>query len=76
LNAPFCSLKSDHLDKIGKRTVEEMVSEEQNLQVQLKKVLVAMETKRTDFDNIRQDVNKVKTYANDLQICIDIICDI
>jgi hypothetical protein len=21
-------------------------------------------------------VNKVKTYANDLQICIDIICDI
>ena len=41
-----------HLDKIEKQTVEEMVSEEQNLQVQLKKVLVAMETKRTDFDNI------------------------
>jgi hypothetical protein len=31
-----------------------------------------METKRTDFDNIRQDVNKVKTYANDLQIFIGV----
>jgi hypothetical protein len=41
-----------------------MASEEQNLQVQLQKVLFARETKRTDFDNIRQDVNKVKTYAN------------
>jgi hypothetical protein len=47
--------------------VEEMVSVEQNLQVELKKVLFAMETKRTDFDNILQDVNKVKKYANDLQ---------
>jgi len=58
---------NDHLDKIEKQTVEEMVSEKHNLQVQLKKVLVVMETKRTDFDNIRQDVNKVKKYANDLQ---------
>ena len=49
-----------------------MVSEEQNLQVQLKKVLFAMETKRADFDNIRQDVNKVKTYANDLHIFIGV----
>jgi hypothetical protein len=31
-----------------------------------------METKRTYFDNNRQDVNKVKTYANDLQICIGV----
>jgi hypothetical protein len=31
-----------------------MVSEEQNLQVQLKKVLVSMEAKRTDFEHIRQ----------------------
>jgi hypothetical protein len=61
-----------HLDKIEKQTVEEMVSEEQNLQVQLKKVLVAMETKRTDFDNIRQDVNKVKKYASDLQTFIGV----
>jgi hypothetical protein len=38
--------------------------------VELKKVLVAMETKRTDFDNIRQDVNKVKKYATDLQTFI------
>jgi hypothetical protein len=37
-----------------------MISKEQHLQVQLRKVLVAMETKRTDFDNIRQDVKKVK----------------
>jgi secreted Zn-dependent insulinase-like peptidase len=56
-----------HLDKIEKQTVEEMVLAEQNLQVELKKVLVAIETKRTDFDNIRQDVNKVKKYATDLQ---------
>jgi hypothetical protein len=41
---------SDHLDKIEKQTVEEMVSVEQNLQVQLMNVLVAMEAKRTDFD--------------------------
>ena len=44
-----------------------MVLGDQNLQVELKKVLVAMETKRTGFDNIRQDVNKVKKYASDLQ---------
>jgi len=31
-----------------------------------------METKRTDFDNIRQDVNKVKTYASDLQTFIGV----
>ena len=61
---------NDHLDKIEKQTVEEMVLAEQNLQVELKKVLVAMETKRTDFDNIRQDVNKVKKYATDLQTFI------
>jgi hypothetical protein len=60
-------LLSDHLDKIEKKTVEEMVSEEQNLQVELKKVLVVMETKRTDFDSIRQDVNNIKKYASDLQ---------
>jgi hypothetical protein len=52
--------------------VEEMVSEEQHVQVGLKKVLVAMETKRTDFDNIRQDVNKVKKYATDLQTFIEV----
>jgi hypothetical protein len=40
--------------------------------VELKKVLVAMETKRTDFDNIRQDVNKVKKYATDLQTFIGV----
>jgi hypothetical protein len=33
-------LLSEHLDKIEKQTVEEMVSEEQHLQVELKKVLV------------------------------------
>jgi predicted PurR-regulated permease PerM len=33
---------NDHLDKIEKQTVEEMVAVEQNLQVQLKNVLVAM----------------------------------
>ena len=65
-------LFNDHLDKIEKQTVEEMVSEEQNLQVQLKKVLVAMETKRTDFYNIRQDVNKVKKYDSDLQTFIGV----
>jgi hypothetical protein len=51
---------NDHLDNIEKQTVEEMVSVEQNLQVQLKNVLVSMEAKRTDFDHIRQHVNKVK----------------
>ena len=61
---------NDHLDKIEKQTVEEMVSVEQNLQVQLMNVLVAMEAKRTDFDNIRQHVNKVKKYASDLQTFI------
>jgi hypothetical protein len=44
----------------------------QHVQVELKKVLVAMETKRTDFDNIRQDVNKVKKYATDLQTFIEV----
>ena len=53
-----------HLDQIEKQTVEEMVSAEKKLQVELKKVLVAMETKRTDFDNIRQDVNKVQKYCH------------
>jgi hypothetical protein len=43
-----------------------MVSEEQHVQVELKKVLVAMETKRTDFDNIRQDVNKVKKHISEI----------
>jgi hypothetical protein len=44
---------NDHLDKIEKQTVEEMLSAEQNLQVELKKVLVAIETKRTDFEYIK-----------------------
>jgi hypothetical protein len=35
-------------------------------------VLVVMETKRTDFDNIRQDVNKIKKYASDLQTFIGV----
>ena len=60
----------DHLDKIEKQTVEEMVSVEQNLQVQLKNVLISMEAKRTDCDHIRQHVNKVKKYASDLQTFI------
>jgi len=63
---------NDHLENIEKQTVEEMVSVEQNLQVELKKILVAVETKRTDFDNIRQDVNKVKKYASDLQTFIGV----
>jgi hypothetical protein len=63
---------SDHLGKIEKQTVEVMVSKEQNLQVKLKKVLVVMETKRTDFDNIRQGVNKIKKYASDLQTFIGV----
>jgi sugar-specific transcriptional regulator TrmB len=61
---------NDHLDKIEKQTVEKMVSVEQNLQAELKNVLGVMETKRTDFDNIRQDVDKVKKYASDLQTFI------
>jgi hypothetical protein len=60
---------NDHLDKIEKQTVEEMVSVEQNLQVQLKNVLVSMEAKRTDFDHIRQDVNTVKKYASGICSC-------
>ena len=63
---------NDHLDKIEKQTVEEMVSAEKKLQVELKKVLVAMETKRTDFEYIRQDVNKVKKYGSDLQTFIGV----
>jgi hypothetical protein len=34
---------NDHLDKIEKQTVEEMVAVEKHLQVQLKNVLVSME---------------------------------
>jgi hypothetical protein len=34
--------------------------------------LVAMETKRTDFEYIRQDVDKVKKYAGDLQTFIGV----
>ena len=63
---------NDHLDKIEKQRVEEMVSAEHNLQVELKKVLVAMETKRTDFEYIREDVNKVKKDAIDLQTFIGV----
>ena len=63
---------NDHLDKIEKQTVEGMISKEQHLQVKLKKVLVAMESKRTDFDNIRQDVKKVTKYASDLQTFIGV----
>ena len=63
---------NDHLDQIEKQTVEEMVSAEKKLQVELKKVLVSMETKRTDFEYIRQDVNKVKKYASDLQTFIGV----
>jgi hypothetical protein len=33
---------------------------------------VAMEAKRTDFDHIRQHVNKVKKYASDLQTFIGV----
>jgi ribosomal protein L13 len=36
---------NEHLDKIEKQTVEEMLSSEQKLQEQLKKVMVAMEIK-------------------------------
>ena len=57
---------NDHLEKIEKQTV----SEEQNLQVQLNNVLVAMKTKKTDFDDIRQNVNNTMKYASDLQIVL------
>jgi hypothetical protein len=40
-------LLNDHLDEIEKEIVEEIVSAEQTLQVQLKKALVAIETKIT-----------------------------
>jgi hypothetical protein len=40
------------------------------LQGQLKNVLVSMEAKRTDFDHIRQHVNKVKKYPSDLQTLV------
>ena len=63
---------NDHLENIEKQTVEEMVSVEQNLQVQLKNVLVSMEAKRSDFEDIRQHVNKVKKYASDLQTFIGV----
>jgi hypothetical protein len=49
-----------------------MLSAEQKLQEQLKKVMVAMEIKRTYFDNIHQDVNKIKKYASDLQTFIGV----
>jgi hypothetical protein len=65
-------LLNDQLDKIEKQTVEEMVSVEQHLQVELKNVLDVMETKRTDFDQIQQDVNKIKKYASDLQTFIGV----
>jgi hypothetical protein len=34
--------------------------------------MVTMEIKRTDFDSIRQDVNKVKKYGSDLQTLIGV----
>jgi hypothetical protein len=61
-----------HLDKIEKQTVEEMQSAEHRLQGQLKEVMVAMEIKRTYFDDIRQDVNKIKKYASNLQTFIGV----
>jgi hypothetical protein len=63
---------NDHLDEIEKQTVEEMVSVEQHLQVELTNVLAVLETKATDFDNMRQDVIKVKKYASDLQTFIGV----
>ena len=59
-------LLNDQIDEIEKEIVEEVVSVEQTLQVKLKKVLVAIETKITEFDNIRQDVNKIQKYASNL----------
>jgi hypothetical protein len=41
-------------------------------QVSVKNVLVSIEAKRTDFDHIRQHVNKVKKYASDLQTFIGV----
>ena len=49
-----------------------MQSAEQSLQGQLKKVMVAMEINRTYFDDIHQDVNKIKKYASDLQTFIGV----
>jgi hypothetical protein len=65
-------LLNDHIDEIEKEIVEEIVSVEQTLQVKLKKVLVAIETKITEFDNIRQDVNKIQKYASNLQTFIGV----
>jgi hypothetical protein len=65
-------LLNEHLNKIEKQTVEEMLSVEQKLHGKLKKVMVTMEIKRTDFDSIRQDVNKVKKYGSDLQTLIGV----
>jgi hypothetical protein len=39
----MCKLFINHLDKIEKQTVEEMLSAEHRLQGQLKEVMVAME---------------------------------
>jgi hypothetical protein len=50
----------------------EMLSAEQKLQGQLKKIMVAMEIKRIYFDDIHQDVNKIKKYASDLQTFIGV----
>ena len=58
---------NEHLDKIEKQTVEEVHSAEQSLKGQLKKVMEAMKEKRSYFDDIHQDVNKIKKYASDLQ---------
>jgi hypothetical protein len=65
-------LLNDQIDEIEKEIVEEVVSVEQTLQVKLKKVLVAIETKITEFDNIRQDVNKIQKYASNLQTFIGV----
>jgi hypothetical protein len=64
----MCKSLNQHLDKIEKQTVEEMLSAEHRLQGQLKEVMVAMEIKRTYFDDIHQDVNKIKKY------CHSVIC--
>jgi hypothetical protein len=61
-------LLNDQIDEIEKEIVEEVVSVEQTLQVKLKKVLVAIETKITEFDNIRQDVNKIQKYASERNV--------
>jgi uncharacterized protein (UPF0335 family) len=42
------------------------------LQGQLRKAMVAMERKRTYFDDIHQDVNKIEKYASDLQTFIGV----